>query len=79
LVTVGLLRNRVGYLLGWLVQAAVIATGFWVPVMFFLGGVFALLWYIALQQGARIERERAMYQRAVEDPRPRDSPASDGG
>lgn len=65
LLTAGLLRTRVGYLLGWVVQGAAIATGFWVPVMFFLGGVFAVLWYIALQQGARIERERAAYEAAA--------------
>ena len=59
LVTAGLLRSRLGYVMGWLVQAAAIASGLWVPVMFFLGGVFALLWYAALRQGARIERERA--------------------
>jgi hypothetical protein len=63
LVTAGLLRTRAGYAVGWIVQAAAIASGFWVPVMFFLGGVFALLWYAALSQGARIERERAAYQR----------------
>src|SRR5436853_19334 len=57
LVTAGLLRTRAGYAMGWIVQVAAIASGFWVPVMFFLGVAFALLWYVALQQGARIERE----------------------
>jgi hypothetical protein len=61
LLTAGLLRRPWGYGFGWLVQAAAIATGFWVPVMFFLGGLFAVLWFVALQQGARIERERAAY------------------
>ena len=61
LLTAGLLRRPWGYALGWLVQAAAVATGFWVPVMFFLGGLFAVLWFVALQQGARIERERAEY------------------
>lgn len=60
LVTAGLLRSPVGYALGWGVQVVAIASGFWVPVMFFLGGVFALLWWVALRQGARIERERAV-------------------
>jgi fatty acid desaturase len=63
LVTAGLLRTRAGYAMGWIVQVAAIASGFWVPVMFFLGVAFALLWYVALQQGARIERERAADQR----------------
>ena len=61
LVTAGVLRRPWGYGFGWVVQAAAIATGFWVPTMFFLGGVFAVLWFVALQQGARIEREQAEY------------------
>jgi hypothetical protein len=61
LLTAGLLRRPWGYGLGWLVQAAAVATGFWVPVMFFLGALFAVLWFVALRQGARIERERAEY------------------
>ena len=61
LLTAGLLRRPEGYAFGWVVQAAAVATGFWVPAMFFLGGVFALLWFVALQQGARIQRERAAY------------------
>ena len=59
LVVAGLLRTRAGYPLGWALQAAVIATGIWVPAMLFLGGVFALLWFVSLRTGARIERERA--------------------
>jgi hypothetical protein len=61
LLTAGVLRRPWGYAFGWVVQAAVIATGFWVPVMFFLGALFAVLWFVALRQGARIERERAEY------------------
>jgi hypothetical protein len=63
LLTAALLRRPGGYVVGWVVQAAVIASGFWVPVMFFLGGVFAVLWWVALSQGARIERERQAYAR----------------
>src|SRR3712207_3407032 len=61
LLTAGLLRRPWGYPLGWSAQAAAIASGVLVPVMFFLGTVFAVLWFVALQQGARIERERAEY------------------
>jgi Protein of unknown function (DUF4233) len=63
LLTAGLLRRAWGYAFGWAVQAAVVASGFLVPVMFFLGGVFAVLWWLALSQGARIEREREAYAR----------------
>jgi hypothetical protein len=61
LLTAGLLRRPWGYTFGWVVQAAVIASGVLVPLMFLLGGIFAVLWYVALQQGARIEREQAEY------------------
>jgi hypothetical protein len=63
LLTAALLRRPWGYAFGWVVQAAVVASGFWVPVMFVLGGVFAVLWWVALTQGARIEREREAYAR----------------
>src|SRR3954471_1925892 len=63
LLTAGLLRRPWGYAVGWVVQAVVVASGFLVPVMFFLGVVFAVLWWFALSQGARIEREREAYVR----------------
>jgi hypothetical protein len=59
LVGAGLLRSRAGYVLGSVLQVAVLATGFWVGAMFFLGAVFGALWVAALRVGARIERERA--------------------
>jgi hypothetical protein len=66
LLAAGLLRRPWGYAFGWAVQVAAVATGFLVPVMFFLGGLFAVLWFVALQQGARIERERAEYAARAE-------------
>ena len=59
LVIAGLLRAEWGYALGWLVQVAAIGLGFVVPLMFFLGSLFALLWGIAYFLGRKIERERA--------------------
>ena len=59
LLTAGLLRHEWAYGLGWLIQVAAIALGFVVGVMFFLGGVFALLWATAYLLGRKIERERA--------------------
>jgi hypothetical protein len=66
LLTAGLLGRPWGYWFGWAVQAAAIATGFWVPVMYFLGALFAVLWFVALRQGARIERERDEYAARTE-------------
>ena len=54
-VAAGLLRSRVGYLLGWVVQLLLIATALWVPVMLFLGLLFAGLWVVALVQGSRAD------------------------
>lgn len=61
LLVAGLVRRPSGYAVGWLVQAAVIASGLLVPAMVFLGLVFAVLWWAALNQGARIEREQAAF------------------
>ena len=68
LLVAGMLRTPAGYVLGSALQVAVLATGFWVPTMFFLGAVFAVLWFVALRTGARIERERAAFP--ASDPAP---------
>jgi hypothetical protein len=55
LVVAGLLRFSWGYVLGWALQVLIVASGFVVPAMFFLGAVFALLWIWALRAGRRLE------------------------
>ncbi|MFC6153527.1 DUF4233 domain-containing protein [Nocardioides yefusunii] len=57
-LTAGLLRKEWGYWLGGAIQVASILVGFWIPVMFFLGGVFALLWFGSDALGRKIEREK---------------------
>ncbi|UNX55880.1 DUF4233 domain-containing protein [Georgenia sp. TF02-10] len=57
-VAAALLRTRAGYLLGWAVQALLIATGVAVPMMFAVGIIFAILWAASMTIGARIDRER---------------------
>jgi hypothetical protein len=59
LLLAGMLRAPWAYALGWLVQVGAIAIGFLVPMMFVLGGIFALLWGMADFLGRKIERERA--------------------
>lgn len=58
-VVAGLLGRRGGYHLGSALQVLVVAAGVVVPVMFFLGAVFAGLWFLALHLGRRVERLRA--------------------
>lgn len=48
-------RGRTGWLVGSLAQVVAIATGFLVPVMFFLGAVFGALWVFAYVLGQRMD------------------------
>ncbi len=59
LLLAGMLRSEAAYVVGWLVQVAAFAIGVVVPLMFFLGVLFALLWGTAYFLGRRIEGERA--------------------
>jgi hypothetical protein len=75
LVVAGLVRRRIGIVLGTLLQVAVVATGFWLPAMFFMGAVFAGLWLWMVSIGARIDRETAVREagsRVDAVPRPPD-------
>ena len=59
LLVAGMLRREWAYLVGWLLQLAAIALGLLIPLMFVLGGIFALLWGTAYFLGRKIELERA--------------------
>ncbi|GEP40240.1 membrane protein [Nocardioides psychrotolerans] len=66
LLVAGVLRAEWGYLLGWAIQLAAIALGFVIPLMFVLGGIFALLWGTADFLGRKIESERAAAYAALD-------------
>lgn len=55
----GMLKRPWGYAAGHAVQVLAIALGFVVPMMFVVGGLFALLWFTAYWLGGKIEREKA--------------------
>ena len=55
----GLLRQPVGYVVGSVLQLALLAAGLVVPMMGIIGVIFVVLWVVALRLGARIDRERA--------------------
>lgn len=65
----GLARRPGGVVVGWVVQAMVLATAVVVPAMAVLGVVFAALygWFVVL--GGRIDRDRAAWE-AQEPGRP---------
>jgi Protein of unknown function (DUF4233) len=54
-IIAGLLRYRWAYVAGSVLQILVIATGFMVTTMFFLGIIFAALWVTAIWLGWRVE------------------------
>jgi hypothetical protein len=70
LVVAGLLRRPWAYWLGWAIQVGAVAVGVLVPMMFFLGAVFALLWGSADLLGRKIDRERAAAFAAHDAARP---------
>jgi len=56
IVAIGALRRGPrGIWLGWGAQVLVLACGFVVPMMFIVGGIFAVLWFVALRLGRRVE------------------------
>lgn len=59
LLLAGMLRSETAYVVGWVLQVGAIALGLIVPLMFFLGALFAILWAAAYLLGRKIERERA--------------------
>lgn len=59
LVSVALLRYRWGIVLGWFLQAVVVASGFIQPAMFFVGICFVGAWTFATISGGRIDKEKA--------------------
>jgi hypothetical protein len=65
-VAAGLLRRPWGYAVGTALQVVVVATGLVVPVMFFLGLLFAGLWFVVLHLGRKVERLQR--ERAAEGP-----------
>ncbi|BDO42659.1 MULTISPECIES: DUF4233 domain-containing protein [unclassified Cellulomonas] len=75
LVLAGLQRPRWGSVAGTVAQLPVLACGFVVPMMFGVGGLFAVLWVLFLWLGVRIDAERAVFDAAhpdaVEPARPR--------
>ena len=64
IVTAGALRRPQAYVAGHLLQVGAVALGFLVPVMFFVGALFAALWLGAFFLGRRIESDKARWSAA---------------
>jgi hypothetical protein len=55
LVAAGLLRSRIGYVLGWLAQLAGLALGLLTRSMFLVGAILAGVWVLAFVLGKRLD------------------------
>ncbi|MEU3710672.1 DUF4233 domain-containing protein [Streptomyces catenulae] len=62
----GALTRPGGVQLGWALQIALIASGFVVPTMFFLGLVFAALWWASVHYGRKIDEAKARWAAMAE-------------
>ena len=65
LVLAGLLRHRWAYPLGSALQVLLVLSGFVVTAMFFVGVVFAALWFLSLYLARKVERLDAERARAA--------------
>ncbi|MCQ4081909.1 DUF4233 domain-containing protein [Streptomyces sp. RB6PN25] len=54
-----------GVAIGWALQIGLVASGFVVSTMFFLGAAFAGLWWAAVHYGRKIDEVKAMHAKAM--------------
>jgi hypothetical protein len=55
----GVLTRPGGLAAGWVLQAGLVVSGFVLPTMFFLGAVFAALWWASIHYGRKIDAAKA--------------------
>lgn len=72
ILVAGSLRRPQAYLVGHAIQVAAVGLGFLVPIMFFVGLMFAALWFGAFFLGRRIEEDKARWAREAQE---REGPA----
>lgn len=57
--------SRAGVVFGWLLQAAILATGFIEPFMVVVGLVFLALWVFCFVKGGQLDRQNAARRAAL--------------
>jgi hypothetical protein len=55
----GMVTRPGGVALGWALQIALIASGVFVPTMYFMGAVFAALWWASVHFGRKVDEAKA--------------------
>lgn len=64
ILTPAILGRKGSYVFGWVLQAAIVAIGFWLVAMFYIGGIFACMYAWAMIAGGTIDKARLAYERA---------------
>jgi len=57
----GVITRPGGIQLGWALQIALIASGVVVPTMYFMGAMFAALWWASVHYGRKIDEAKARF------------------
>ncbi|WP_055490000.1 DUF4233 domain-containing protein [Streptomyces sp. TP-A0356] len=63
----GLITRPGGVQLGWALQLALIASGVFVPAMYFMGAIFAALWWASVHYGRKIDEAKARFAAKSDD------------
>lgn len=74
----GMVTRPGGVQLGWALQIALIASGVVVPMMFFMGAMFAALWWASVHFGRKIDEAKARFAAMAEADGADAAPASGG-
>jgi hypothetical protein len=64
----GMVTRPGGVVLGWALQIALIASGVFIPTMYFLGAVFAALWWASVHFGRKVDEAKARFAAQAENP-----------
>ncbi len=60
-LALGLARFPVGIGFAAVVQVLLVLAGIFIPAMWFLGGIFAIIWIVGVVLGNKIDREKRQY------------------
>ncbi|MET7284564.1 DUF4233 domain-containing protein [Streptomyces sp. NPDC005573] len=60
----GMVTRPGGVVLGWALQIALIVSGVFVPTMYFMGAVFAALWWASVHFGRKVDEAKARFAAA---------------
>lgn len=66
----GMVTRPGGVALGWALQLALVASGVFVPTMYFMGAVFAALWWASVHYGRKVDQAKARFAAQAESSTP---------